>query len=261
MNINFYNKQEIEEEEQINEKYKLLKKSPDEGLVLDHNVYEYQLTFTLYQAVSILLKLDPYEADNDFKNKNFNSTKEVLRQYIEHNLLCKSEITIVKNEFFGDVPNVKVHRDDLITFANLVNIPFNGLPEIKEINLLSKQKNNYENLSKQLEQQLAEAKSEIANLKKLETSCQTVNYDEFSIYGYTSENLKLVFDVIKKLAPKVDKENLHSYPTKEELKAFVKRYLNDNDKLAEAIYQIVIPENVKNRGRTPKGVETFKGFL
>lgn len=113
----------------------------------------------------------------------------------------------------------------------------------------------------ELKQQLAEAKSEIANLKKLETSCQTVNYDEFSIYGYTSENLKLVFDVIKKLALKVDKENLHSYPTKEELKAFVKRYLNDNDKLAGAIYQIVIPENVKTRGRTPQGVETFKGFL
>lgn len=219
--------------------------------------YEVMRYFSLETAIAFLLGVHP--RDQNLTNyNNYYPTEEALLKAIE-----KGELPDSKIINWGDwdhAAEATIDRISLEKWAKYYGYKW-VLPPYKPFNPNSMPTEQENTTIDELKQQLAEAKSEIANLKKLETSCQTVNCDEFSIYGYTSENLKLVFDVIKKLAPKVDKENLHSYPTKEELKAFVKKYLNDNDKLAEAIYQIVIPENVKNRGRTPKGVETFKGFL
>jgi hypothetical protein len=71
----------------------------------------------------------------------------------------------------------------------------------------------------------------------------------------------MLFTVAKKIADRCVPDNPHSYPTKEQLTEYIKKYYSDSTKLCEAIYQIVIPEKVKTRGRPPEGVETFKGFL
>lgn len=88
-----------------------------------------------------------------------------------------------------------------------------------------------------------------------------VDYNNFTIYGHTSENLEMLFTVAKKIADRCVPDNPHSYPTKEQLTEYIKKYYSDSTKLCEAIYQIIIPEKVKTRGRPPEGVETFKGFL
>ena len=106
---------------------------------------------------------------------------------------------------------------------------------------------------KQLIAENNKLKAEIAELKKQQSS-QLLNSNNFSIYGHTSENLELVFKIC-------DIDNPHSYPTKRDFEEYIKRYHSDSLKLCEAFYQILIPNKVKNRGRTPKGVDTFKGFI
>ncbi|KYK76594.1 hypothetical protein [Aggregatibacter actinomycetemcomitans] len=102
-----------------------------------------------------------------------------------------------------------------------------------------------------------------ARISELENKAQqsVVNYDDFSIYGHTSENLKIIFEIAKKIAEKCDPDNLHSYPTKDQIAEYVKRYFVDSNKLCESVYQILIPEKVKTRGKPPEGADTFQGFI
>lgn len=128
-------------------------------------------------------------------------------------------------------------------------------------------KNHLETRNAQLEQEIARLQAEITELKAqppqaVENVVDTaVDYNNFTIYGHTSENLEMLFTVAKKIADRCVPDNPHSYPTKEQLTEYIKKYYSDSTKLCEAIYQIVIPEKVKTRGRPPEGVETFKGFL
>ncbi|OZN49605.1 hypothetical protein [Gallibacterium anatis] len=159
-----------------------------------------------------------------------------------------------------------ISHDTANQWAKTYGLNWN-VPSYKDPNATIVENTSEENDN--LEKELEQAKQRIVELETIlqskeeqaeKVNFNAVDYDQFSIYGHTSENLNIVFEVIKKFASKVDKDNPHSYPTKEELKAFIKRYFSDNEKLAEAIYQIIIPENVKTRGRTPQGVETFQGF-
>ena len=109
--------------------------------------------------------------------------------------------------------------------------------------------------------EITELKDEIENLKKPETAQSVVNYDEFSIYGHTSENIKIAFEIIKKISEKCDPENPHSYPKKDDFIEYIRKYFTDNNSLAQSLYQIIMPEKVKGKGCPPKGVETFQGFI
>ena len=112
---------------------------------------------------------------------------------------------------------------------------------------------------KQLQAENDKLKAEIAELKG-QSSPKIINYNNSSIYGHSSENLELVFRLSKVIAKECDIDNPHSYPTKKDFEDYIKKYYSDSLKLCEAFYQILIPNKVKNRGRTPKGVDTFKGF-
>lgn len=109
----------------------------------------------------------------------------------------------------------------------------------------------------------AELKAQQDRMTELEQKPQqsAVDYVYHSIYGHSSENFEIIFKVSKIIAEKCDPDNPHSYPTKAQITKYVKQYFNDSEKLCEAIYQVVIPEKVKTRGKPPEGVETFKGFI
>lgn len=109
--------------------------------------------------------------------------------------------------------------------------------------------------------EITELKAEIENLKKPETDQSAINYDEYSIYGHTSENLAMLFTLANKISNKCDPDNPHSYPEKDDYIEYIKKYYSDSAKLSEAFYQILTPNNVKSKGRKPQGVETFKGFI
>lgn len=145
--------------------------------------------------------------------------------------------------------------ENLLGINTRNNIPESNIDESSLIN-----ENRKDLTIKQLQAENNKLKAEIAELKK-QQSLQLLNSNNFSIYGHTSENLELVFKISKIIAEKCDIDNPHSYPTKRDFEEYIKRYHSDSLKLCEAFYQILIPNKVKNRGRTPKGVDTFKGFI
>lgn len=111
------------------------------------------------------------------------------------------------------------------------------------------------------DEEIAKLKAEIENLlKSIDQSKSAVDYKKHSIHGHFSDNFEVLFKISKLIAEKCDPDNPHSYPNKEQIREHVKTYYSDSKELADAFYKIIIPEKVKNRGRPPQGVETFKGF-
>lgn len=105
------------------------------------------------------------------------------------------------------------------------------------------------------------AELEAKNLTKLQPPESAVDCDKYSIYGHTSENIEMLFHLCEKISNLCDPDNPHSYPDKKEIEEYIKKYHSDSSKLAEAIYQVITPNKVKQRGRKPNGVDTFKGFI
>lgn len=145
--------------------------------------------------------------------------------------------------------------ENLLGINTVNNIPESNIDESSLID-----ENRKDLTIKQLQAENDKLKAEIAELKG-PSSLKIINYNNSSIYGHSSENLELVFRLSKVIAEKCDIDNPHSYPTKKDFEDYIKRYYSDSLKLCEAFYQILIPNKVKNRGRTPKGVDTFKGFI
>lgn len=107
------------------------------------------------------------------------------------------------------------------------------------------------------DEQIAELEKQLEQAKGAESA---VDYQNYSIHGHTSDNFCVLFKISKLITEKCDPDNPHSYPNKEQFREYVKKYHSDSKELADAFYKIIIPEKVKNRGRTPQGVETFTGF-
>lgn len=148
--------------------------------------------------------------------------------------------------------NQDEQQKDKITAHQNKGITNNNTPdEIARLNAIIEQQ----------AKEITELKTEIENLKKPEMAQSIVNYDEFSIYGHTSENIKIAFEIIKKISEKCDPENPHSYPKKDDFIEYIRKYFTDNNSLAQSLYKIIIPEKVKGKGCPPKGVETFQGFI
>lgn len=135
-------------------------------------------------------------------------------------------------------------------------------PSINSTELQAEKAKNTQ-LQAENERLKAELKAQQDRMAELEQKPQqsAVDYGYHSIYGHSSENFEIIFKVSKIIAEKCDPDNPHSYPTKAQITKYVKQYFNDSEKLCEAIYQVVIPEKVKMRGKPPEGVETFKSFI
>ena len=147
-----------------------------------------------------------------------------------------------------------------------INYTHNESAEINKLNArITELENTHIDTEKdsiiaQLQLENAELQTRISELED-KAQQSAVDYGYHSIYGHSSENLEIIFKVSKIIAEKCDPDNPHSYPTKSQITKYVKQYFNDSEKLCEAIYQVVIPEKVKTRGKPPEGVETFKGFI
>lgn len=160
--------------------------------------------------------------------------------------LYKNEVTSLL-----DIPSELLDKN-LLPISKSDTITNNNNPdEIARLNAIIEQQ----------AETIAGLEAEVENLKKSETAQSVVNYDEFSIYGHTSENIKIAFEIIKKISEKCDPENPHSYPKKDDFVEYIKKYFTDNNSLAQSLYQIIMPEKVKGKGCPPKGVETFQGFI
>lgn len=164
-----------------------------------------------------------------------------------------NELVIPNGAIYILPEEINKHTRETITTDDIEN-----LLELAERNL-----NENIELKTTIQQQAETIAQLEEKLSKVDISTDesAVDFVNFSIYGHTSENLSVLAKLAKIIAEKCDPDNPHSYPSKDDFAEYVKRYYSDSSKLSEAFYQILTPEKVKNKGRTPKGVETFKGFI
>lgn len=237
-------------------------------------IYSHKLKFTPREAAAIMLNIDAEKMVDNEDYKNIELLAEILKNLAFSGIF--KEIEIGQDDYFNEAVEYieSIAAIELKQWA--LDNDYNWLEEnnlLKEEIVLSvsEEIKTCENIIKStateneaLKDEITRLKAEIAELKAHPPQAvvnDTVDYNNFTIYGHTSENLKMLFTVAKKIANKCDPDNPHSYPTKEQLTEYIKAYHSDNNKLCEAIYQIVIPEKVKTRGRPPEGVETFESFL
>lgn len=218
----------------------------------------------LHDVVCLYLDLHPLDW-NAHQHPRYEVIYNAIQQSAENNYIPAR----IEHDINGNITDVYLAHDTAKQWAKTHGLKWN-VPPYRPLIAGSYTITNNNNpdeiscLNAIIEQQtetIARLKAEIESLKKTETAESVVNYDECSIYGHTSENLEMLFTLAKKIASKCDPDNPHSYPNKDDFLNYVKKYHSDSSKLSEAFYQILTPEKVKNKGRTPKGVETFKGFI
>lgn len=218
---------------------------------------------------------------NAHQHPRYETIKEAIKQSAERGYISAR----IENDINGNVEDVFLTHEAAEKWARTYGLKWNVPPyrkplevardnsqiiELKDqsdlsVNSTELQEEKAKNTQLQAENERlkAELKTQQDRMAELEQKLQqsAVDYGYHSIYGHSSENFEIIFKVSKIIAEKCDPDNPHSYPTKAQITKYVKQYFNDSEKLCEAIYQVVIPEKVKMRGKPPEGVETFKSFI
>ncbi|MDY3124619.1 MAG: hypothetical protein SOW21_09685 [[Actinobacillus] rossii] len=229
-------------------------------------IYQSMPYFDEYETAALLLGLNPSNYRYLRNKPHFYSIHNALLGAIKNNELGNSSYIGFLD---GDPETLTIEHRALEKWAKHHGYKWE-LPPYRPLTAEPDSITNNNNpdeiahLNAIIEQQakeITELKDEIENLKKPETAQSVVNYNEFSIYGHTSENIKIAFEIIKKISEKCDPENPHSYPKKDDFIEYIRKYFTDNNSLAQSLYQIIMPEKVKGKGCPPKGVETFQGFI
>ena len=232
----------------------------------DYAMFEY---IKLEEVTALFLGLNPNEFKKNKYHPRYFTIFNAIETAVRNNQITAKvdqEFDINGNEYQFDV---YLTHDTAKQWAKTHGLKWNippYRPLIAEPETIINDHNADEiaRLNAIIEQQaetIAGLEAEVENLKKSETAQSVVNYDEFSIYGHTSENIKIAFEIIKKISEKCNPENPHSYPKKDDFVEYIKKYFTDNNSLAQSLYQIIMPEKVKGKGCPPKGVETFQGFI
>lgn len=218
----------------------------------------------LHDVVCLYLYLHPLNWNAE-QHPRYEVIYNAIQQSAENNSIPAR----IERDINGNITDVYLTHETAKQWAKIHGLKWNVPPYrplTAEPDSITNNNNPDEiaHLNAIIEQQakeITELKDEIENLKKPETAQSVVNYNEFSIYGHTSENIKIAFEIIKKISEKCDPENPHSYPKKDDFIEYIRKYFTDNNSLAQSLYQIIMPEKVKGKGCPPKGVETFQGFI
>lgn len=252
-------------------------KNSDNDYLEDYRLFP---ELSLHDVACLILDIWPKDW-NAHQYPRYETIKEAIKQSAERGYIRAR----IENDINGNVEDVFLTHEVAEEWARTYGLKWNVPPyrkplevardnsqiiELKDqsdlsINSTELQEEKAKNTLLQTENERlkAELKAQQDRMTELEQKPQqsAVDYGYHSIYGHSSENFEIIFKVSKIIAEKCDPDNPHSYPTKAQITKYVKQYFNDSEKLCEAIYQVVIPEKVKTRGKPPEGVETFKGFI
>ncbi len=252
-------------------------KNSDNDYLEDYRLFP---ELSLHDVACLILDIWPKDW-NAHQHPRYETIKEAIKQSAERGYIRAR----IENDINGNVEDVFLTHEVAEEWARTYGLKWNVPPyrkplevardnsqiiELKDqsdlsINSTELQEEKAKNTLLQTENERlkAELKAQQDRMTELEQKPQqsAVDYGYHSIYGHSSENFEIIFKVSKIIAEKCDPDNPHSYPTKAQITKYVKQYFNDSEKLCEAIYQVVIPEKVKTRGKPPEGVETFKGFI
>ncbi|OOF85709.1 hypothetical protein [Rodentibacter ratti] len=225
-------------------------------------------TIPIESATAIFLGINP-RLPNQYKKHPrywtvFNAVETAVRRG-EINAEITQDFDINGNEIQFDI---SLTHDTAKAWAKTHGLKW-GVPPYRPIILSDKDlefnqsttDTEKDEIIEDLRTQNTELKVRIAELESQPQKQNAVNYDDFSIYGHTSENLEHLFHIAMKISNKCDPDNLYSYPTEQQIKNYLTKYSNVSGKVAQAIYSIITPEKVKFRGKKPEGVETFRGFI
>lgn len=214
---------------------------------------------SLHDVTCLLLGLHPKDW-NAHQHYRYEVIREAIQQSAENSYIPAR----IETDINGNTTDVFLTHETAAKWAKTHGLKWNVPPYRQIINDNVDDPTQAATILQQSEEikRLQAENAELkAQLKKKEQQQSSINYDKFSIHGHTSENLQFAFKLAKIIAEKCDPDNPHSYPTKEDFEEYVKKYYSDSSKLAVAFYQILTPEKVKTRGKTPIGVDTFHGFI
>ena len=245
-----------------NEIEKILGKTITKSNSEDDYLEDYRMfaELSLHDVTCLLLGLHPGNW-NAHQHPRYDVIYEAIQQAAEKEYIPAR----IETDINGNTTGVSLTHETAAKWAKTHGLKWNVPPYRQIINdnaVDSTQATTILQKSEEIKRLQAENAELKAQLNKNTQQQQnSINYDKCSIHGHTSENLQFAFKLAKLIAEKCDPDNPHSYPTKEDFEEYVKKYYSDSSKLAVAFYQILTPEKVKTRGKTPIGVDTFQGFI
>ena len=175
----------------------------------DYSMYEY---LDLKDVVCIFLNIPPQNT-NYYQHPRYDLIYDAIEEAIRNKSI--NGIIDVGTDNFGNVcgQRIKITHDVAKAWANTYKLNWDVPPykkihidELKPVadNPLQTENANLKAQLEQQAQQIADLQSQLENLSKPDTQAvenggnvanSSVNHDDFSIYGHTSELLKILFEV------------------------------------------------------------------
>lgn len=171
-----------------------LNKSNDGWHLEDYAMYEH---LSLHTVVCIFLGMHP-ENINAHQHHRYEVIYNAVSYAVRNNALpakVEQDYDINGNEIQYDI---YLSHDTARQWAKTHGLLWN-IPPYKAVEINTKTADNSE-LIQQLtakDEEIARLNAEIAELKKASPQPQIVDYEQYSIYGHSSELLKIVFEVTK----------------------------------------------------------------
>ncbi|WP_324682526.1 hypothetical protein [Bibersteinia trehalosi] len=221
----------------------------DDSLNLEYYaMFEY---IPLDEVICIFLELD-HNKRTYKKNDNFHTIYRAIETQVRNGTLP------AKVEQDHDINGHEIQYDISLShkvaeqWAKTHNLLWN-VPPYKAVNINTQTADNSE-LVQQLtakDEEIARLKAEIESLKQVKTEqAQIVDYENYSIYGHTTEPIKAIFAVIERFWVNADLSQSDTIANVEDIEEWIaEKYPSISNTIKQAIQKITRPEQAKFLGR------------
>lgn len=238
----------------------------------DYSMYEY---LDLKDVVCIFLNIHPQNI-NYYQHPRYDLIYDAIKEAIQNKSI--NGIIEVVTDYYGNESGqrIKITHDVARAWANTYKLNWDVPPykkiHIDELKPVADNPLQTENasLKAQLEQQaqqIADLQSQLENLKKPDTQVvenggnienPIVNYDDFSIYGHSTDEIKAIFKVIQRYWINTDPSDPDTVENADTITEWITKEMPSISQTnASAIQKMTRPlwaKYVGSKGRNKKGI-------
>lgn len=210
-------------------------------------IYAFKTYFSPLQAGAIMLDIDPNLVNlndrQDLSLSNVHLLSEILMELAENN---KFKDVIIGYPDIGSIGSTEyiesISAEELKRWALS-----NGYHWLSSNDTVANN-DEFQNQLSTKDEEIARLKAEITELKK--ANQQIVDYENYSIYGHTTEPISAIFAVINRFWVNADLSQPDTIANAEDIEEWIaEKYPSISNTIKQAIQKITRPERAKSIGR------------
>lgn len=217
----------------------------NDDLITDYEMFD---EIPIEDAIAIFLGKDYHIVDRE--NFEFEKICLAMIRAINKDLIKAT----TERDINGNILEAYITHETAKQWADTYGLKWNVAPYKPLINSAQPSGNNSQIIAEK-EKEIAELKAEIEKLKLQAQSGDgqaVINYDECSIHGHTTQEIKAIFGAIKRFWTNHDLSDPSTIETAKTIKEWIEKEYQISQSNADAIQKIIRPPQAKNLGRREK---------